>query len=45
MPDESSGGNSSGRSIVQTIDDCNLSEPEVERKRMRTYGCVAWYIW
>ncbi|MCP9257060.1 Zinc finger CCCH domain-containing protein 14 [Dirofilaria immitis] len=42
MPNESNGGNSSGRSIVQTVDECNLSEPEVERKRMRTYGpsCV-----
>ncbi|CAG9540509.1 unnamed protein product [Cercopithifilaria johnstoni] len=38
MPDESNGGNSNSRSIVQTIDECSLSEPEVERKRMRTYG-------
>lgn len=40
MPDESNGGKSVGRSIVQTVDECSLSEPEVERKRMRTYGCV-----
>uniref|UniRef100_A0A1I7VXQ2 Zinc finger CCCH domain-containing protein 14 n=1 Tax=Loa loa TaxID=7209 RepID=A0A1I7VXQ2_LOALO len=38
MPDESSGGNNNGRSIVQKVDECSLSEPEVERKRMRTYG-------
>ncbi|KAL3986005.1 Zinc finger C-x8-C-x5-C-x3-H type family protein [Acanthocheilonema viteae] len=38
MPDESNGGNNNGRSIVQRVDECSLSEPEVERKRMRTYG-------
>ncbi|VDK70479.1 unnamed protein product [Litomosoides sigmodontis] len=38
MPDESNGGNGNSRSIVQTLDECSLSEPEVERKRMRTYG-------
>ncbi|VDN90989.1 unnamed protein product [Brugia pahangi] len=38
MPDESNSGNSNSRSIVQTVDESNLSEPEVERKRMRTYG-------
>ncbi|EJW88022.1 hypothetical protein WUBG_01067 [Wuchereria bancrofti] len=38
MPDESNSGNGNSRSIVQTVDECNLSEPEVERKRMRTYG-------
>uniref|UniRef100_A0A915Q4B8 Zinc finger CCCH domain-containing protein 14 n=1 Tax=Setaria digitata TaxID=48799 RepID=A0A915Q4B8_9BILA len=38
MPDESNGGNGNGRSIVQAVDDCSLSEPEVERKRLRTYG-------
>uniref|UniRef100_A0A0R3RSR4 Zinc finger CCCH domain-containing protein 14 n=1 Tax=Elaeophora elaphi TaxID=1147741 RepID=A0A0R3RSR4_9BILA len=38
MPDESNGGNNNGRSIVQAVDECSLSEPEVEKKRMRTYG-------
>ncbi|VDM97643.1 unnamed protein product [Thelazia callipaeda] len=38
MPDETSGGDSSNRSVVQAVDDCNSSEPEVERKRFRAHG-------
>lgn len=42
MPDEAGhGGSGSGRSIVQTVDECNGSEPEVDKKRPRIHKFVA----